>query len=247
MDNTDPRAIIFDFGGTLDTGGDHWSEIIFDAYRAVGLNLGREEFSDAYIYAERTLGREAIIAPGSTFAETLDIKIALQFDRLCNRGHLPDGADSLAGEISEICYNHALAHIRQARPLLQRLGSHYPLALVSNFYGNITAVLHEFGIRDCFRAVIESAMIGLRKPDPRLFSIAATALGVNPADCLVIGDSVDKDIIPARSIGCNTALLTGRRWYKESQPPTTWPSYNSLEEIAEAILNPVNKKGAKNH
>ena len=165
MGYNDIKAIIFDYGGTLDTDGAHWSDVIYGAWRATGLDVGRDVFYNAYVSAERALGRGDIIGPGFTFADTLDIKIALQFDYLASRGLLPDGADSLAGEIAAICHNTALSHIRRAEPLLRRLAERFPLALVSNFYGNLTAVLSDFGIRDCFSSVVESAVIGIRKPD----------------------------------------------------------------------------------
>lgn len=242
MGYTDIKAIIFDYGGTLDTGGVHWSDVIYGAWRSAGLDISRDDFNDAYVSAERTLGRDDIIGPGFTFADTLDIKIALQFDRLASRGLLPDGADSLAAEITGICHSIARSHINRAAPLLRRLAARFPLALVSNFYGNLTAVLRDFGIRDCFSSVVESAVIGIRKPDSRLFAIAASALGVSAADCLVVGDSLDKDIIPAAAAGCKTALLavTGKGTHPE--PTTAYPIYSSLEEITEAALSSVNTK-----
>ncbi len=242
MGYTDIKAVIFDYGGTLDTGGVHWCDVFYDAWRAVGLDIDRTDFYDAYVSAERALGSGDLIAPGFTFADTLDVKTALQFDRLASRGLLPDGADSLAGEITDICYGIARSHINRAAPLLRRLGAVYPLALVSNFYGNIMAVLGDFGIRDCFRSVIESAVIGIRKPDSRMFAIAATALGFNPGDCLVVGDSLDKDIIPAASVGCKTALLAPAPISAAKKQTVAYQTFATLEEIAEAILNPFNIK-----
>lgn len=240
MGYTDIKAIIFDYGGTLDTGGAHWSDVIYGAWRSAGLDISREDFNDAYVSAERRLGRGDIIGPGFTFADTLDVKIALQFDRLASRRLLPDGADCLAAEITGICHSIALNHINRAAPLLQRLAGRFPLALVSNFYSNLTAVLRDFGIRDCFRSVIESAVIGIRKPDSRLFTIAASALGVSAADCLVVGDSLDKDIIPAAAVGCKTALLAATDIERRKNQATAYQTFGSLEEITEAVLSSVN-------
>ena len=41
--------------------------------------------------------------------------------------------------------------------------------LVSNFYGNVNAVLRQFGLDGCFSEVIESAVVGVRKPDPEIW------------------------------------------------------------------------------
>lgn len=57
IDLSKVKGLIFDYGGTLDTGGDHWSEIIWDAYRQAGVAVSKPEFREAYVYAERELAR----------------------------------------------------------------------------------------------------------------------------------------------------------------------------------------------
>ena len=49
----------------------------------------------------------------------------------------------------------------------------------------------------------------LRKPDPAIFVYAAAALGVRPSDAMMVGDSVDRDMRPAKSLGMTTAWLEG--------------------------------------
>ncbi len=94
-------------------------------------------------------------------------------------------------------------------PVLKVLASEYKLGVVSNFYGNLNSVLAEFGIDKYFSSVTESAVVGVRKPDPEIFRIAASSLGLTPAECVVVGDSADKDIIPAQIAGCRTVWLSG--------------------------------------
>ena len=53
--NMEIKGIIFDYGGTLDTGGDHWSEVIWCAYGKAGVAVNKAEFREAYVYAEREL------------------------------------------------------------------------------------------------------------------------------------------------------------------------------------------------
>lgn len=60
----------------------------------------------------------------------------------------------------------------------------------------------------------------IRKPNPEVFLNAAAALDVTPGECLVIGDRIDADIVPARLLGMTTALFrTGRH---AQQQPRTW-------------------------
>jgi len=55
-------------------------------------------------------------------------------------------------------------------------------------------------------------VVGVRKPDPRIFLLGADALGLTPGEVMVVGDSYEKDIIPAREVGCRTAWLRGEPW-----------------------------------
>ena len=89
------------------------------------------------------------------------------------------------------------------------------MVLVSNFYGNIHCVLREMGMEGIFQEVIESAVVGVRKPDPQIFMLGCKALQMEPAEVTVVGDSYDKDIVPAHSIGCQTVWFKGPGWTDE--------------------------------
>ena len=73
-------------------------------------------------------------------------------------------------------------------------------------------VLQEFGLDGLFSQIIESAVVGVRKPDPRIFTLGVEALGLNPSEVIVVGDSIDKDIIPATKAGCQTVWFKGEGW-----------------------------------
>lgn len=86
IDASKVKGIIFDYGGTLDTGGDHWSEVIADGYRAAGVAVDRAEFREAYVYAERKLAEERHILPAHDFGDMMDIKVAIQLQWLVEHG-----------------------------------------------------------------------------------------------------------------------------------------------------------------
>ena len=108
------------------------------------------------------------------------------------------------------------------------------MVLVSNFYGNIATVLREFSLDGIFQHIVESAVVGIRKPDPRIFTLGVEALGLDPSEIVVVGDSIDKDIIPARQAGCHTVWIKGEGWtdapVDESQAERV---INSLSELVE--------------
>ena len=41
------KGILFDFGGTLDTNGDHWSEVLWRGYQHFGSAVEKKDFRDA--------------------------------------------------------------------------------------------------------------------------------------------------------------------------------------------------------
>ena len=87
------------------------------------------------------------------------------------------------------------------------------MVLVTNFYGNIQSVLRDFRL-DFFKEIVESSRVGVRKPDPRIYELGVDRLGMDAKEIVVVGDSYDKDIIPAKAIGCKTVWLQGEGWGK---------------------------------
>ena len=188
MENT-PRikGIIFDYGGTIDSRGDHWSEVIWDGYRHAGIDVDKAEFRNAYVYAERELARTRHILPHHNFLDLLHIKMHIELSQLPEAvAATGRDADTLAEEVAQYCYRAARACVEEARPVLEALSARFPLVLVSNFYGNVEAVLADFDLRRYFRAIIESAVVGVRKPDPAIFRLGIDALGLPPQEVLVI-------------------------------------------------------------
>lgn len=226
------KGIIFDYGGTIDTRGDHWSIIISMGYEAAHIDLPRQTFRDAYVFAERELARVPHIRPEHNFYDLLLIKMRIEMGRLVELGQLaPDVAREKAPQVARFCYDYARRCVEEARPVLEALARRFPLVLVSNFYGNVDSVLRDFDLRRYFREIVESAVVGVRKPDPRIFSLGVEALGLKPAEVLVVGDSLRKDILPAESIGCQVAWIKGRGWTPEEDAathPSVIPSLSSL-------------------
>lgn len=229
------KGIIFDYGGTIDNPGCHWSRTILDGYHAAGIDIPYTDFWEAYVYAERQLAQEGMITPGDNFLTLMRIKIRAEIEHLHQKG-LPGAiyptassiantaantsvTESVIEAIAQYCHEVARSNCRAARNVLDALSDipehpshttrHLPMAIVSNFYGNLTTVLKDYGLAHYFRAVIDSASVGLRKPDPAIIQLGLNALALSPEEVIMVGDSVDNDIIPAQSIGLHTALLLG--------------------------------------
>ena len=253
----DIKGIIFDYGGTLDTRGDHWSEVLWQGYEHFGIGVADDEevepgvsihkqaFRDAYVYGERALAVNPIVTPDFHFEDILREKLILELNFLAGKELLETGKDdsekqaklgnprkdsdasseslflSLSdSEIHQIAVDMAryinaktLALLNENKQVLEHLKqAGYPMVLVSNFYGNINQVLKDAGIDGYFQNVIESAVVGVRKPNPAIFALGVCALDLPASQVLVVGDTYGKDIIPAHKLGCHTLWIKGLQW-----------------------------------
>ena len=214
------KGYIFDYGGTIDTCGCHWGMKIWHSYEQLGFPVTEEQYREAYVYAERTLGKNPIIQPDFTFRRTLEEKIRLQFEHLQLQGLVAATGFSLANnraKVVEVLYNDVVRTVAESKEVLLKLKESYPLVLVSNFYGNIGVVLQEFGLDGIFKEIIESAVVKVRKPDPRIYQLGVKALQLPAENIVVVGDSYTKDIVPAHSIGCKTVWIKGESWTPDKQ------------------------------
>lgn len=230
------KGIIFDYGGTLDTNGDHWSHVIRDGWKKAGVEENDALFREAYVFAERELERTLHILPHHNFSDLLQIKMRLELGYLASQGHFPPAmVDEKADEIAAYCYGVAKETTSRSKEVLAKLAEKYPLVLVSNFYGNIRSVLKDFGLLDYFKALIESAEVGVRKPDAKIFELGIKALGLKPEEVLVVGDSIKNDIDPARSLGCQTLRISGKEWNSDVVSRDDVNTIDNLEDVLDFI------------
>ena len=234
---SDIKGVIFDYGGTIDSRGVHWSEVIWDGYRNAGVEVSKEDFRECYVFAERELAKVRHILPHHNFHDLLLIKMRIELGYLAGQGLLnADCIEPLAAKIALYCYRAARSSVEEARPVLEALHARYPMVLVSNFYGNVESVLADFDLRRYFRDIIESAVVGVRKPDPKIFQLGVDALGLKPEEVLVIGDSYKKDIVPAESIGCHVAWIKGKGWTADEDAQMHPNIIKNLREILDVAL-----------
>ena len=228
------KGIIFDYGGTLDSRGVHWSEVLWQGYCQAGVPIDKETFRKAYVEGERALARERIILPQDNFHTLLMKKVKIEISYLPERPDI-ETQSRWVKEIAAYCDDAARGCIEEARPLLEQLHERYPMMLVSNFYGNIDEVLRAYDIRHLFKGIIESAVVGVRKPNPTLFKLGVDALELEPNEVLVVGDSLRKDIEPAEKLGCHVLWLKGKGWTEEEDIQTHPHTITRITQVMDWI------------
>ena len=107
------------------------------------------------------------------------------------------------------------------------------LGVVSNSDGRVEEALVAAGLRDRFDVVLDSALVGVEKPDPAIFRAALDALGVAPAEALYVGDLYEVDVVGARAAGMPAALLG---LVLPGAAPDC-PRFDSLGALADDLLN----------
>lgn len=229
------RCILFDYGGTLDTPGEHWSNVIEKAWLDEGVTVGHDDFRPAYVEAERALGIKGAVDKDDTFLEMMVKKIELE-----NRALGTVADRETCRRVARRCYEYARQNISRITPALESLAARLPLGIVSNFYSNLCSVLADMGVAHLFTAVTDSGEAGIRKPDPRIFLEAMRRISpdLTPGETLVTGDSIDKDILPAHSAGFMTAHLPGTPWdtaTPQTPLPTSTRVISSISELHELL------------
>jgi putative hydrolase of the HAD superfamily len=208
------RAVLLDYGGTLDGDAWHWFDHFRALYAAAGRPLDETALKAAFYAADEALAADpAVRSFGlTTMVET---HVGLQLARL--------GIDDRV--LFHRLVDGFVADTHRAwdrnQPLLRRLATRYRLGVVSNFYGNMPALLAEAGLGP-FATVLDSALVGLRKPDPALYELAATRLVLPPGTVLHVGDSWDRDVVPARAIGMHAAWLAPADTAMPPAPGSVW-------------------------
>lgn len=242
------QGIIFDYGGTIDTNALHWSEVLWKGYCHVGISVPKDEFRQSYVAAERALAKHPFIQPHHNFLDLLIIKCDLETKDLVERKVWnTDETDrkKRSDAVATFCYQYVLQVLRISRPVIAQLAQQYPLVLVSNFYGNIETILKDFQL-EYFQHVVESAVVGVRKPDPQIFQLGVEALRkvtgktsqeLPAKDIIVVGDSYSKDILPATKIGCQTVWVKGLGW-DEIQEDESIPTHiiYTIKDLPTAIF-----------
>ena len=229
--NDNIKAILFDFGGTIDTDGVHWFEKFWELYQANEAAITRDEFREAYLYAEPYMPEKVEQSFG--LLDTLNAQVELQVEYLVKADLISKSeSDFLTDEITQQACSSVQRVVESNIRILEKLYGKYKLGLVSNYYGNIKNVLIDLSIDKYFSTIIDSSVVGIKKPDKKIFALALDKLKTKGDECIVVGDSYDRDIIPAKQNGCKTVLLLKRSWYK---PEDTSQADYIIDSFAELL------------
>jgi len=199
------RACVFDAGGTLVH--PDWPRLSELAEEAAGRRFGAEEMRRAFGEMLKGVGAPE---PGKPVIKQTGRHWT--FRAMYGGLGLDEAAcESLVGRIDAA---HAERHIwcgcdPEAARVVDEIKSRGLLvAVVSNTEdGRARDSLEAAGLAERFDVIIDSHLVGLKKPDPAIFRHALELLDVEPAEAVFVGDSYAHDALAARAAGMRAVLL----------------------------------------
>jgi putative hydrolase of the HAD superfamily len=228
-----PKALLFDFGGTLAFLD---FELLASEFSRDGLALdpltlehaeyaGRNALDD---YLLRNSGRDVDGAYERYFGAWMEAA-----------GVRPELVREFGHRFVAIHREASLWRVVRegTHETLERLKSEgFKLAIVSNADGRVEADARRFGIAGLFDVIIDSHVVGVAKPDPRIFQIALQRVGVAPGDARYAGDIYSIDMVGARAAGIAGRLIDQHGRYD-------WVDHHRIRHIGE-ILAPAGPSSA---
>ena len=212
-------ALLLDFGGTLD-GPLHWLDRFLGQYRAAGIEITREELDGAFEHATQAGYRAGRVIGRFGMVDLIRFLVGSQVEFLAHQGpqrlRARFGSSDAKGRhrtVEQIAAGFIGATregLEANREILKALKRHFRIGVVSNFYGNLDRILKEAGMMKLIDSITDSSRVGIFKPQPGIFEAALRGLGVPPAAAAMVGDSPDKDCVPAHRLGLTTV------WYRAS-------------------------------
>ena len=199
------RAVIFDAGNTLLRMN---YAIIAEHLGTRGRRVTAEQVEEAELRARVRL--DPHLAPGSSTESTvthgrylryllehLEILEEDEIDAIARwrRGYnLPVGLWNRADR-------DAIEAVRRVRAAGLVAG------VISNSNGSVRSILEETGLAAHLHFIIDSSVVGVEKPDPRIFALGLREAGVSAAEAVYVGDLYSVDVLGARGAGLDGILL----------------------------------------
>ena len=204
------EVVFFDVGGVL------YDDTVYArawnrALREAGARFTDEEFDEEYTAARA--------AQSGSFRRRLMARF------------LPDADLRALESIAERFWKYPpSARYDDAIPCLERLRGLYRLGVIANQPGEVRAAMARDGLAGFFEVWGISDELGVGKPDPTLFELAARGAGVEPADAVMVGDRLDYDVRPAKRVGMRAI------WMLRGEAPDD-PTPEQLAEADGAVAD----------
>lgn len=210
------KAILFDLGGTLVTAVEEDRSItrtavenILSLLQSQGCKIRKDQFAALY---ERQKKIHQDIRDSFHIEIQLENWLWQLLSSACGRVL----ADKILGEALELLLDariNSVALYPETLRVLEELKGEYRIGIVSNISSSAVAerAAERLGLKRFVDALVTSAEVGVRKPHPGIFSYALRRLDVASRDAMFVGDSIEHDVLGAKSVGLRAIYLDRKR------------------------------------
>ena len=228
------KAILFDVGGPLDTCvimDRMIDDQIMSSFQKHGVDISADEYADANRWAIDAFAPnpyQAIIWRISKGSQKLVSAVESELLQTVNHRNDARGGFELRKGMLE---------------LIEKLrNENFLLGLAANQPAGSLKIMKKLGILQYFKYKEVSGSTGLRKPDPRLLLESCKGLGVSPQESIMVGDRIDNDIVPAKTLGMIAIrLISGRHANQQARSGYERPDadVHNAEELEQMIRHLV--------
>jgi putative hydrolase of the HAD superfamily len=194
------RAVVFDLWDTI---VDFVPDESDGLHRRVADRLGvpYERFQEVW-YAEELM-RSRNVGP-----------LATCFTTACRTLGVEADVEELVGWRRDLTRRALVGRDGLVETLTQLRERGLRVGMISNCTEEVADVWPETTFARLFDVAVFSATAGLAKPDPEIYLLAARELGVEPSDCLFVGDGANDELRGARDVGMTPVLI-----HRDGQEP----------------------------
>ena len=207
------RGVFFDAGNTI-VFPDYY--IYRDICEALGVEAGIDDIIGAEAGARAAFDEAVSGSPGKDVHGFWSIYYTPFYELL----HVPEESIPDAIEMTRVANDNALGiWCEPVEGLGEVVGElrerDIATGVISNSDGKVEWRLEQLGIRDLFDFVIDSAIVGISKPDRRIFQDALKRSGLEPSEAVYVGDYYEVDVRGARAAGMIPVLFDPVEAYPE--------------------------------
>ena len=212
-------AILFDAGGTLFDMTPPREEVVSEVLARHGHRVDAASVARALARADGVFDREFAELDGKNEEAFWTRYDDFLLDELGFTGDKRKVSIDLNATFDEMIPKvSSWVDYPETKPVLDGLRRReFRLGVVSNATDLARRVLDSLGLTEYFDFILLSEEVGVRKPAPRIFHMAAGMADTRPSRCLFVGDKLAVDVMGARRVGMSAVLVDRNNAYPDAK------------------------------
>jgi putative hydrolase of the HAD superfamily len=222
------RVLLLDVGGTILLAD---LDLVGNVLAAEQIDVSREQLMRALLEANRQYAHA--VSGGAGHEAGLELLLSTWLQRAgLSDADRTRGLEVLLAAHDRYCLWRTVAD-GAAVSIAELRAAGVPVGAVSNSEGKLQQILERAELGSAFDIVLDSAIEGVRKPDPEIFMRACARLDVSPQDALYAGDIPEVDVRGAIGAGLQGVLIDP---YDAHPDYTEAPRFRSVAALVAAIM-----------